>query len=168
MDRCDDCAFVYADVPNVDAAGWLRSLGRGYAERLTTFDVVRLRARPEAEPDTWSPLEYSCHVRDVFGVQRERILLALAEATPTFVPMGRDARVVDLRYNEQDPLVAAVELRRAADELAATFEALDDAGWARTGIYNWPTSSERDITWLARHTVHEGVHHLRDVDAGLR
>jgi DinB superfamily len=166
MDRCDACSFVYADLATADAAGRLRSLAGAYRDRLATHDVTTLRRRPD--PETWSPLEYACHVRDVFEVQHERTLLALEEDTPTFVPMGRDERVVERRYNEQDPLVVATELGAAADTLAATFEGLDEAGWARTGIYNWPTPTERDLAWLARHTVHEGMHHLRDVDAGLR
>ncbi len=156
---------MYADLPTRDAAGRLRSLGVDYATRLTTRSADALRARPE--PDVWSPLEYSCHVRDVFDVQRERTLLALAEETPVFVPMGRDQRVVDLRYNEQEPTVVAAELQGAAGMLAETFDGLDEAAWERTGIYNWPTPTERDLIWLARHTVHEGLHHLRDVDAGL-
>jgi DinB superfamily len=166
VDRCDACAFVYADLPTRDAAGRLRSLADDYGVRLTERDVDELRRRPG--PDVWSPLEYSCHVRDVLEVQRERTLLALAEETPVFVPMGRDERVVERRYNEQDPAVVAAELRAAAAALADTFDRLDDAAWARTGIYNWPTRSERDLAWLARHTVHEAMHHLRDVDAGLR
>ena len=166
MDRCDACAFVYADLPLEDAPARLRALADTYEDRLVVHDRSVLRTRPA--PDVWSPLEYACHVRDVFQVQRERTLLALAEDTPAYEPMRREERVVERRYNAQDPVVVASEIGVAADALAATFEGLDRDGWARTGIYNWPTRSERDLAWLARHTVHEGIHHLRDVDAGLR
>ena len=166
MDRCDACAFVYAELDAGDAPARMRAFAPAYRDRLVGPDASRLRTRPG--PGTWSALEYACHVRDVFEVQNERVLLALAEDTPTFVPMGRDERAVDRRYNEQDPLVVAAELAAAAEELAVTLEGLDEAGWSRTGIYNWPAPAERDLAWLARHTVHEGLHHLRDVDADLR
>jgi S-DNA-T family DNA segregation ATPase FtsK/SpoIIIE len=128
-------------------------------------DADRLRRRPE--PDVWSALEYAGHVRDVLVVQRERLHLALTEECPAFVPMGRDERAVNDRYNEQDPLVVARDLAAAAGALAADFAALDDAGWQRTGIYNWPTPTQRSMLWLGQHTVHEGEHHVRDVDRSL-
>jgi hypothetical protein len=36
--------------------------------------------------------------------------------------------------------------------------------WQRRLVYNYPEPAERDLAWLARHTVHEGEHHLFDVD----
>lgn len=46
--------------------------------------------------------------------------------------------------------------------------ALDDAGWERTAVYNWPTPAVRTMAWVARHTVHECRHHLMDIERGLR
>jgi DinB superfamily len=161
MDHCDECGFVYSTLGRTDIAPALRELGPQYAARLTG-DQPRLRRRPA--PDVWSALEYSCHMRDVLVVQRERLAQALVEDCPTFVPMGREERVVRDRYNEQDPAVVARELVEAADAAADAFAALDDAGWARTGIYNFPAPAERTMLWLGQHTVHEGRHHLRDVD----
>ncbi|WP_406044517.1 hypothetical protein OG799_08560 [Micromonospora sp. NBC_00898] len=40
--------------------------------------------------EVWSPLEYTCHVRDVLRVQGERLALALVTEEPEFTPMGRD------------------------------------------------------------------------------
>jgi S-DNA-T family DNA segregation ATPase FtsK/SpoIIIE len=139
----------------------LRSYGPVYAERLGRNEQL-LRLRPS--PEVWSALEYGCHVRDVLQVQRQRLALALVEDCPTFPPMGRDERVVNDRYNEQDPAVVAGELRAAADEIAEAFEALDDTGWSRSGIYNYPEPTERSMLWLAQHTIHECRHHLTDID----
>ena len=164
MNHCDECGFVYADLGPADVPPRLAALGPVYGDRLGADPSV-LRRRPS--PDIWSGLEYCCHVRDVLIVQRERLQLALAEDCPVFVPMGRDERVVNDRYNEQDPTVVAAELRAAADAVAAGFAALDDAGWERVGVYNWPERAERSMLWLGRHTVHEGEHHLRDVDRAL-
>ena len=51
----------------------------------------------------------------------------------------------------------------AADEFVATLEALDDAGWARRGIYNYPEPQLRTVEWIAVHTVHELLHHRVDI-----
>jgi S-DNA-T family DNA segregation ATPase FtsK/SpoIIIE len=161
---CDECGLVYATISPVEIPGALRAFGPGYGSRLGE-EPARLRSRPS--PAVWSVLEYACHVRDVLEVQRERLALALVEDRPTFVPMGRDARVVDGRYNEQDPSAVAHQLAVNAEAIAAAFAALGPAEWERTGIYNWPTSAERSMLWLGQHTIHEGRHHLRDIDAQL-
>ncbi len=106
-------------------------------------------------------------MRDVLVVQRERLAQALVEDCPTFVPMGRDERVIRDRYNEQDPATVARALTAVANAAAGAFVALDDAGWSRTGIYNYPEPTERSMLWLGQHTVHEVRHHLLDIDRAL-
>lgn len=167
LSHCDECRFVYTDVRIGEIPPTLRALGPQFAARLAR-DPRDLRIHPS--PEVWSALEYSCHVRDVLVVQRDRLALALREACPEFTPMGRDERVTRDHYNDQDPAVVGVELAAAADEIADAFAALSEDEWARTGIYNYPTRTERTMVWLGRHTIHEGRHHLRDVDeilAGL-
>jgi hypothetical protein len=161
---CDECGLVYATFSTADIPNALSAFGREYRTRLAA-DPVRLRTRPS--PDVWSALEYACHVRDVFEVQRSRLVLALIEERPSFVPMGRDERAIRDRYNDQDPSVVADHLDRAAQEIAGAFAALDEGQWLRTGIYNWPAPAERTMTWLGQHTIHEGHHHLRDIDTVL-
>ena len=164
MVDCDECGLVSASIPVADIPNALVALGPIYRARLDA-DPARLRARPS--PEVWSALEYACHVRDVLEVQRGRLLLALAEDRPTFIPMGRDERVTRDHYNDQDPLMVADELETAATAIGTEFAELSPEQWERTGIYNWPTSSERSMVWLGRHTIHEGSHHLRDIDAVL-
>jgi hypothetical protein len=67
------------------------------------------------EYDLDALLEYAGHVRDILFVQRERVLLALVEEVPTFVPMHRDERVPFVADNERDPAVVSEELAVAAD-----------------------------------------------------
>jgi hypothetical protein len=71
------------------------------------------------------------------------------------------------RYNDQDPADVGEQLRAAAKELAGAFAALSPVEWQRTAIYNYPTTQERSLLWIARNTVHEGRHHLMDVDRVL-
>ena len=163
--RCDECSFVYDDLAVVDVAATLRSVAPRYGARIAGASDVEVRTRPRA--DVWSVLEYACHVRDVLRIQRDRVALALTEERPDFTPMGREERVVNDRYNEQNPGVVADEITEAANTLASAVEALTPSQWERTGIHHWPTTTERTIAWLARHTVHECQHHLRDIEAVL-
>jgi hypothetical protein len=98
----------------------------------------------------------------VLVVQRERVLLAQAEQTPRFASMRRDERAIEEGYNEQDPLVVADDVGAAAGALTQTLTALDDAGWARTGVYPWPAPEVRTVEWIGCRTVHELAHHLFD------
>ena len=120
-----------------------------------------------AEPDTWSPLEYGCHLRDVLLVQRERVLLVRRETSPVVVPMGRDERVEHDGYTAQDPADVAIQLGHAGKLLANVLTQLSPADWDRTMLYNYPEPAERSIGWLATHTHHEVVHHLGDVTSQL-
>ncbi|KKJ93813.1 DinB family protein [Micromonospora sp. HK10] len=162
MDRCDECGFGYATVPGAAVPEWLRGLGARYAAALAA--AADPRRRP-AE-GVWSPLEYTCHVRDVLRVQGERLDLALRVDAPEFAPMGRDERAVTDRYNEQEPAAVLGELSTAAEELAGRFAALGPAELARPGVYPWPRPEARTLLWLGRHTVHEGEHHLLDIRRG--
>ncbi|MGH3665554.1 MAG: DinB family protein [Egibacteraceae bacterium] len=164
MDRCEECGFVYAAVARGRLPGEIRGLPRQFGERLRAANRAG-SARTRVPPRTWSTLEYACHVRDVLRVQRQRVRLTLAEDRPTFASMRRDERAVEERYNEQDPDEVLAELEATAEALAESLASLSDEQWARTGVYNWPEPAERSLTWIARHTVHEGIHHLGDIDA---
>jgi S-DNA-T family DNA segregation ATPase FtsK/SpoIIIE len=130
--------------------------------------ALALAIRARSGPRIWSALEYACHVRDVFLVQRERLYLTLVEECPSFARMYRDERASLARYAAEDPDDVGRELKVAAEMLAWAFEGLDEVQWQRRCIYNFPEASERTVLWLGRHAVHEGEHHLRDVDAALR
>lgn len=166
MDGCGECGFEYDHLPRDEISAALTAIAEQYVARLTASDDDALRRRPR--PEVWSPLEYSAHVRDVLEVQRERVMVALLHDAPTFEPMGREERVVEWRYNEQEPSVVGRAIRQGSADLATVLDSLDDRGWARIGIYNWPTRQERDVLWIARHTVHEMAHHLVDVNRSLQ
>ena len=123
--------------------------------------------RRRAAPDDWTPLEYAGHVRDILFVQRDRVLLALVEDVPTFVPMHRDERVPFVADNDRDPAVVAEELAVGARLLAEVFAGLDDDQLERTGIYNYPSPQPRTLRWIGVHTLHELHHHLADIRSGV-
>jgi S-DNA-T family DNA segregation ATPase FtsK/SpoIIIE len=170
MDRCDSCSFVYADVEATAVPARLAAFGTQYRTlllppgRSAAWSGI-LRTRPEE--GVWSALEYACHVRDVFLVQRDRLYTTLVEDTPTFAPMYRDQRVTLARYNAQAPEEAVEQLAIAARLIAQAFDALDSAQLQRRCMYNFPAPTERALLWVGQHAIHEGEHHLRDIARGI-
>ena len=165
MQRCDQCGFVFNEVPIPTIPDAVRALGPRYSMALDAAERAAVtRRRPS--PHVWSALEYACHVRDVLRVQRDRVDLALGEDRPEFTSMRREERVTEERYNDQEISTVIEELTQAAEQMASALDVLGDDQWARTGIYPWPEPAERSLTWVARQTVHEGLHHLEDIARG--
>jgi hypothetical protein len=160
VNRCDECGYVY-DVEAAALPERLGSFGARYGEALRTHTDAVMRTRPD--PETWSALEYTCHVRDVLLVQRDRLYVALVADDATWPPMYRDERPRLGRYNEQDPTTVVAQLGVAAGLAAQSFSVLDADQLARRFTYNYPTPAEHTVLWLGQHTVHEAEHHLRDV-----
>ena len=165
MEGCAECGFVYGAIPRESIADAVRTVASQYRARLVDRDPAQVRRRPQ--PDTWSPLEYAAHVRDVLGVQRERAALALRVNRPVFESMRPEELVLERSYAHDDPASVVDRIEHGADLLASLFESLSDAEWTRTGVYNWPAPAARDLVWIGRHTVHELAHHLLDISRRL-
>lgn len=154
--QCPECGFDASRVPFREIPSLIRVNAAAWPERLARPDV---RERPDDE--TWSPLEYAAHVRDVFRIFHERLYLMLEQEQPTFANWDQDATAVAERYNEQDPAVVAGELVAAADALAVAYSAVDDADLGRTGLRS--DGSTFTVESLARYFIHDPVHQLDDV-----
>ena len=164
MDHCDECGFTYVDHTPPGIAQEIHDLGGRYRSALTDEAVDETRLRTPPGPGVWSPVEYGCHFRDVLLAQRERLLLALVEVEPTFVPIYREQRAELARYSDETPGQVVGEIMFAADLLAWVVNGLAGADWQRTCVYNYPEPSVRTLLWLAQHTLHEGEHHLWDIE----
>ena len=157
-ERCPECGYDAAGItheqvaPTIreNAAAWQRLLSRG-------SDV---RRRPTA--DLWSPLEYACHVRDVFRVYDHRLGLILSVDDPTYPNWDQDETAIEERYDEQDPKVVAGELQEAAEQIASRFDSVRDDQWSRTG--NRSDGARFTTDTFARYFVHDIVHHICDVN----
>jgi len=160
MAPCDECGYDDETAGRAEILGVTPRLAAEHSGLLRSVPAERLRAH--TRPGSWSPLEYGCHVRDLLAVQRGRVQLAQAGHTPRFASMRRDERAVEEAYNEQDPFAVADEITAAAGAFTRALAALDDAGWARTGVYPWPEPQVRTVEWIGRRTVHELAHHLFD------
>jgi DinB superfamily len=164
-DTCEECGFVYDAERHQPLDELLRAVGPRYRAILGA-DADALRDRPA--PETWSALEYACHVRDVLLVQRDRIYVTLVEDTPSFAPMYREERVAFARYNEQHPALVAEQLDVACGLIADAFSVLGDEQLARGCKYNYPVPAVRSLRWLGLHTLHECEHHAGDAARSLR
>src|SRR4051794_9637034 len=87
--RCPECGFEYDLDQSAATAREIVAAVDELASLMASRDD--LAARRSA--DVWSPLEYACHLRDVFLIQRERVLQARREEEPEPPPMGRDDRI---------------------------------------------------------------------------
>jgi DinB superfamily len=158
LDRpCPECGFEAARYPSREVAAAIRENARSWPVVLERGSV---RNRPN--DSTWSPLEYSAHVRDVLRVYRERVRLILEEDDPLFPNWDQDATAVEQRYNEQDPTRVGRELVDAADALAADLDALDEVQWSRRGRRS--DGANFTLASIATYMFHDLVHHLWDVN----
>jgi hypothetical protein len=154
--ECPECGFDTRTVDRDEVGPMLRANAAAWVAILARDDVAT-----RSRPDRWSPLEYACHVRDVFRVFDERLALMLAHDSPTFPNWDQDATAVAQRYGEQVPAVVSEDLVRAAETVAAAFEAVPDDAWTRTGTRS--DGSVFTVETMARYFVHDPEHHVYDV-----
>jgi hypothetical protein len=154
---CPECGFDARSFPREEVAERTRGNAARWRELLAGRDDLRTRPAP----GTWSPLEYACHVRDVFTLFDERLRLMLTLDDPLFPNWDQDETAVAERYGEQDPAEVAVQLGRAGDAVAARFASVAGEQWARTGSRG--DGARFTVESFARYFLHDPVHHLYDV-----
>jgi hypothetical protein len=157
LDRiCDECGYDARLVAREQVASTVRRYAAAWLEVLASTGV---RRRPT--PQVWSPLEYGCHVRDVFRIFDQRLQLMLEEPDPLFANWDQDATAEAERYWEQDPVVVSHGLLEAAQTIARRFAAVTDRQWTRTGRRS--DGASFTVESFARYFLHDPVHHLHDV-----
>ena len=156
--RCSACGLDAGEVPPPLVPGLLRENAAAWPAVLSRPDAG---VRPD--PTTWSPLEYGCHVRDVFLLFDTRLRLMLEQDDPLYDNWDQDATAVQERYGQQDPARVAAELVAAADVLCDRFTALTPGQWQRPGRRS--DGARFTVESFARYLLHDPVHHLHDVTA---
>jgi hypothetical protein len=152
---CPECDFDVRSFPREEIGSMIRAVASRWREVLARPHV---RTRPRE--NVWSPLEYGCHVRDVFVVYRERLRMMLETDDPEFPNWDQDATAVEQGYAEQDPNRVADELGEAAEALAATYDSVEGEQWNRTGTRG--DGASFTVESLARYMIHDPHHHLQD------
>ena len=153
---CAECGLEVRSLRTADLPAMIRANAAAWRAPLAAPDAGR---RPR--PDKWSPLEYGCHVRDVFRLFDYRLSLMLTEDDPLFPNWDQDETAVSDRYREQDPGVVSGELLSAADTLATRFAGVTGAQWSRPGRRS--DGASFTVETFGRYLIHDPVHHLYDV-----
>ena len=157
---CQDCGFDASSFEAKSSGVALRDLGGRWVAVLQRPDA---RVRPRR--DMWSPLEYGCHVRDVFRKFDERLQLMLKEVDPHFENWDQDKTALEDDYPSQVPAEVAAALKEAAESLARHFDAVSSDQWSRRGFRS--DGSAFTVESIARYLMHDPVHHLWDVGAEI-
>jgi DinB superfamily len=155
---CSFCGMAYQATGLNDARAMLRALPEQITAAATAVPAELRDVRPDG--DTWSVVEYVCHVRDVLAGNTIRLYRVRTEERPAFEPLFGDLRAVRFRYAARDLDAVLAEL--AANAAGFLDEAAAVTDWERTG--SRLPGEERSARWLVRHTAHEGVHHVRDIE----
>jgi hypothetical protein len=153
---CPECGFDTRLVSREDIAAMLRSNAAAWRAPLGAAG-----AGDRSQPDRWSPLEYGCHVRDVFRLYDYRLGLMLTQDDPLYPNWDQDETAVADQYFAQDPAVVADELVVAAGVLADHFAALSGDQWLRPGRRS--DGASFTVETFARYFIHDPIHHLHDV-----
>jgi S-DNA-T family DNA segregation ATPase FtsK/SpoIIIE len=162
---CPECGLDYDSIAPSDAVVAIRSFPRRFREE---FDKVEkddvLQRRPDAK--TWSAIEYTAHVADLFDAFTELFRRWRADdgAKVDDIFFDPDKRAEERHYSDRkkDEVLAALDA--SAKALADAIEKVGSSDWTRTATFPW---GERDMLTMVRNAVHEGAHHLRDVRKGL-
>lgn len=155
---CPECGYDASVVEAGAVADEVRRLTAPWPAVLGRADVGD---RPR--PQTWSPLEYACHVRDVCRVFEGRVRLMLDRDDPTFDDWDQDRAAVDGAYATQEPGPVGAELGSAAEAFAELLASVGAGQWERRGLRS--NGSAFTVLTLGRYGLHDLAHHLGDVRA---
>ncbi|MBK9739208.1 MAG: DinB family protein [Actinobacteria bacterium] len=158
LDRpCPECGFDSRSPERQDLADLAAAVGGRWADALSAAGAAQTRPGPSV----WSPLEYACHVRDVYALADYRVRLMLDEDDPLFANWDQDATAVESDYSAQDPRAVSVQVRAVADAFAGLLAGMDVGGWARSGRRS--DGAAFTVESFTRYVLHDVVHHLTDV-----
>jgi hypothetical protein len=153
---CEECGFDARDVPRDRFADTIRESAQQWVVVLGRDD-----ARQRPREDKWSPLEYGCHVRDVFKIMGGRLNRMLDEDDPVFPNWDQDETAIEERYELQQPDLVSGELLDAANAYADRFDGVQADEWQRPGTRS--NGSRFTVETIGSYGLHDVAHHLWDV-----
>jgi hypothetical protein len=154
---CRECGFEAGSPARDDLAALTLEVSRRWQEAMAAAPDPTDRPVPMV----WSPLEYACHVRDVFAIATYRVGLMLDQDDPQFPNWDQDATAIEDDYAAQDPGVVTGELVARAAEFAAALDAVDEEQWGRGGGRS--DGATFTVESFGRYLLHDPIHHLTDV-----
>jgi len=163
-EHCGACGFDGTTYEEDSLLAALRALGPSWHTLIGSSGEL-LRIRPQ--PEIWSAIEYAAHSRDVTALHAFGVEQALTNDEPTFPAIDGEELIhaSSESYRDADPDQVVLELGAEATRLARL---ADDAGrqsWTRGLTIG---DSRMDVRRLLEHALHDSLHHLDDVERGLR
>jgi MOSC domain-containing protein YiiM len=157
VEDCDECGFRWELWSPEQAASVVGVTGALLRGALEGVELELANTRPAA--DSWSILEYVDHIRDALWVWRFAADAAVGEPgidlrTDEGPVMNSDVT----RFDDVAAVIANAEVEGA--QLSSTLRALDAEQW---GAHCLVSDGVIDQRWIARHALHEVLHHLHDV-----
>ena len=153
---CGECGFDASTFSAQQVSELIRANVAGWPAVLSQPGVNQ---RPHE--NTWSPLEYGAHVRDVYRIFGQRLQIMLTEVNPLFANWDQDATANEERYNEQNPAEVSAALAEAGEALARSFDEVADESWSREGRRS--DGATFTVATFAKYLAHDPIHHLWDV-----
>ncbi|MFJ4028375.1 DinB family protein [Paenarthrobacter sp. NPDC089989] len=154
---CPECGFDASTVTPATVPGSVRSMLPRWRSVLKREDAA---TRPNDH--TWSPVEYACHVRDVFELFGQRLNLMLTQENAAFDNWDQDQAAIDGDYGSSDAGQVADELVTEGEQVAESFARVVQDEWERTGTRS--NGSSFTVLTFSQYFLHDVVHHLHDVD----
>ena len=158
---CGECGFDASDVDRDGYGDAFRDDG-GFWRSVLGRDVATLTTRPD--PQTWSVLEYACHVRDVHRVFADRLRQMLTTTDPggaRFANWDQDEAAIEGAYHRAHPSVVVGELVASSAEVADAYDAVPGDAWGRIGLRS--NGSRFTVGTLGAYHLHDVMHHRWDV-----
>jgi hypothetical protein len=162
--QCSACGFdgaAYDDTALVDCI-----IGLGSRWRALLSDAgSELRVRPE--PETWSAIEYAAHSRDITALHVFGVEQALTRNEPALPAIDGDALIetAAATYGDEDPDAVSDQLDREARRLGGLAADAGAANWSREITIG---DDRMSVRWMLEHALHDSLHHLDDVERGLK
>lgn len=154
---CEECGFNAGKFPPENVGHRLRIDVPRWQAVLAGSDAGE---RPN--PSTWSPTEYACHVRDVFGLFTERLRLLLEDDDPQFANWDQGVTAIESDYAGQEASIVSGQLVAEGEKAAGAFDSVPADAWDRPGRRS--NGSVFTAGTLAQYFLHDIVHHLHDVN----
>lgn len=164
--RCPGCGLDLDAIQPPDAVVAVRSLPRrwrgAFAKAGDEEDTeALLRRRPASGA---SAVELACRVAEVLGLLERHVRRASVSEQPDLLPADVDPAAVAACAERASGEVLD-QLSGASETLATSLDRVPSGAWLRPATLDGHLT---DLRGLARAAVHEGTHHLRDVERVLR
>jgi hypothetical protein len=160
--QCATCGFIEDTVSPADAAVALRSYPRRYRSVLVRMDdEAGARVVTTPADDGWSALDHAAHAATSIAAAADALRLVAIQDDPeiALAPERREA-------GDPGPVDDVLDRFAAAATTAAEqVDHVEGKDWDRRG--HTGDGQSKTALDLARHMVHEGVHHLRAAERAV-